>query len=98
MWLTALTSANATISKASDASIGDRTILDALIPAEHKLKDALDSGLNPISAFGEAVQTAETSAMQTVYMLNSQSANSGKVLLILLHVQSTQIFEDKNSY
>ncbi|XP_014487172.1 PREDICTED: putative 3,4-dihydroxy-2-butanone kinase isoform X2 [Dinoponera quadriceps] len=68
MWLTALTSANQAISEVSGMSIGDRSMLDALIPAELKLKDALDLGLNPVSAFGKAVEAAETSAMQTLHM------------------------------
>lgn len=66
MWLVALTSANRTVAEVSGISVGDRTLLDVLIPVELKLKEALDSGLNPVDAFAEAVNAAETSAMQTV--------------------------------
>lgn len=76
MWLTALTSANKMLSEVSETSIGNRTMLDALIPAENKLRDALNSGSSPISAFGEAVKAAETFAMQTVNMSDSRSADS----------------------
>lgn len=68
MWLIVLTSANEVISEVSGTLIGERSMLNALIPAQHKLRDALNSGLSPINAFGEAVQAAETSAMQTVHM------------------------------
>lgn len=68
MWLTALSSANQVISEVSGISIGDRSMLDALIPVELKLKDALESGLNPVNAFGKAVEAAETSAMETLHM------------------------------
>lgn len=68
MWLTALTSANQVISEVSGISVGDRSMLDALIPAELKLKDALDLGLDPVNAFGKAVEAAEISAMQTLHM------------------------------
>ncbi|XP_020290803.1 putative 3,4-dihydroxy-2-butanone kinase [Pseudomyrmex gracilis] len=66
MWLIALTSANETVAEVSGISVGDRTLLDALVPVEIKLRDALDSGSNPVDAFAEAVNAAETSAMQTV--------------------------------
>lgn len=68
MWLTALASANRIASEVSGISIGDRSMLDALISMELKLRDALDSGLNPVIAFGKAVEAAETSAMQTLHM------------------------------
>lgn len=76
MWLTALASANKTISEVSGTSLGDRTMLDALIPAENKLRDALNSGSNPVNAFGEAVKAAETFAMQTVHMSSSHPIDS----------------------
>ncbi|XP_071557157.1 folliculin isoform X2 [Temnothorax nylanderi] len=73
IWLTALTSANKMMSEVSGTSIGDRTMLDALVPAENKLRDALNSGSSPVNAFGEAVKAAETFAMQTVHMSGSFS-------------------------
>lgn len=76
MWLTALTSANKMISEVSGTSRGDRTMLDALIPAENELRDALNSGSSPVDAFGEAVKAAETFAMQTVHMSKSRSDGS----------------------
>ncbi|XP_077271845.1 uncharacterized protein LOC143902635 [Temnothorax americanus] len=76
MWLTALTSANKMMSEVSGTSIGDRTMLDALIPAENKLRDALNSGSSPVNAFGEAVKAAETFAMQTVHMSGAFSVDS----------------------
>ncbi|KAL0108763.1 hypothetical protein PUN28_014120 [Cardiocondyla obscurior] len=75
MWLAALTSANKVISEVNKISPSDRTMLDALIPAENKLRDALNCGLNSVNAFGEAVKAAETSAMQTVYMSGSHSTD-----------------------
>lgn len=51
-------------------------MLDALIPAQYKLKDALNLGLSPTDAFGEAVKAAETSAMQTVHVSESHSVDS----------------------
>lgn len=41
-------------------------MLDALVPVERGLRNALDAGLSPVDAFGEAVDAAEASAMQTV--------------------------------
>lgn len=83
MWLTALTSANRVISEVNGISTGDRSMLDALVPAELNLKDALDFGLNPIDAFGKAVEAAETSAMQTLHMPEHRFGfTSHKVLLI----------------
>ncbi|XP_029678738.1 folliculin isoform X2 [Formica exsecta] len=73
MWLTVLTSANKMISEVSGALIGERSMLDALIPAQYKLKDALNLGLSPTDAFGEAVKAAETSAIQTVHVSESHS-------------------------
>ena len=87
MWLTALTSANKMISEVGGTSIGDRTMLDALIPAENKLRDALNSGSNPINAFGEAVKTAETFAMQTVNMSGSRSVDSINCKVLLLYAK-----------
>ncbi|XP_032671436.1 putative 3,4-dihydroxy-2-butanone kinase isoform X2 [Odontomachus brunneus] len=68
MWWSALTSANQIISEATDLSVGDRSMMDALIPAELSLKDALDSGLSPVDAFRKAVEAAESSAEQTLNM------------------------------
>ncbi|EFN75438.1 Probable dihydroxyacetone kinase [Harpegnathos saltator] len=68
IWLVALSSANQVISEISGISIRDRSMLDALISAELKLKDSLNLDLNPINAFGKAVEAAETSAMQTLHM------------------------------
>lgn len=82
MWLTALTSANKMISEFGGTSRSNRTMLDALISAENKLRDALNSGSSPVNAFGEAVKTAETFAMQTVNMSGSRTVNSTKVLLL----------------
>lgn len=76
MWLTALTSANKMISEVSGALIGERSMLDALIPAQHKLRVALNLGLSPTDAFGEAIKAAETSAMQTVHVSESHSVDS----------------------
>ncbi|XP_011880660.1 PREDICTED: putative 3,4-dihydroxy-2-butanone kinase isoform X2 [Vollenhovia emeryi] len=81
MWLAALTSANKMISEVSGASIGDRTMLDALIPAENRLTQALNSGSNSVDAFGEAVKAAETFAMQTVHMSGTRSADSDRKTL-----------------
>lgn len=64
------------ISEVSGTSIGERSMLDALIPAQHKLRDALTLGSSPIDAFGEAVKAAETSAMQTVHMSGSHPVDS----------------------
>jgi len=93
MWLNALTAANKTISEISGTSIGDRTMLGALISAENKLRDALNSGLNPVNAFGEAVKAAETFAMQTVQMSGSSCIDSVncKVLLYMIYIHFVYI-------
>lgn len=76
MWLNVLTSANKTVSEISGTLIGERSMLNALIPVQNKLRDALNLGLSPIDAFGEAVKAAEISAMQTVHILKSHSVDS----------------------
>lgn len=87
MWLNVLTFANKTISEVSGTLIGERSMLNALIPVQHKLRDALNLGLNPVNAFGEAVKAAETSAMQTVHMSKSHPVDSTncKVLFNMFH-------------
>lgn len=87
MWLNVLTFANKTISEVSGTLIGERSMLNALIPAQHKLRDALNLGLNPVNAFGEAVKAAETSAMQTVHVSKSHPVDSTncKVLFNMFH-------------
>lgn len=75
-------------------------MLDALIPAENKLRDALSSGLNPVNAFGEAVKAAETFAMQTVYMsgsLSIDSTNNCKVLFDCFNVLYTYVCHTYNN-
>lgn len=86
MWLTALTSANKIISEVSGTSLGDRTMLDALISAENKLRDALNSGLSPVNAFGEAVKAAETFAMQTVHMSGSPVDSTNFKVLFCIYI------------
>lgn len=66
MWLIVLTFTNKMISEVSGMSMADRIVLDALVSAENKLRDALNSDSTPVNAFGEAVKAAETFAMQTV--------------------------------
>jgi len=91
MWLTALTAANKMISEISGTSIGDRTMLGALISAENKLRDALNSGLNPVNAFGEAVKAAETFAIRTVQMSGSCCIDSisCKVFYLIVYILYT---------
>lgn len=88
MWLNVLTSANKTVSEVSGTLIGERSMLNALILVQNKLRDALNLGLSPIDAFGEAVKAAETSAMQTVYMSKSHSVDSTncKVLFNMFYI------------
>jgi len=69
------------MSKNSEQSLG--TMLDILICAEYKLRDVLDSGLNPVDAFEEVVNAIETFALQTVHIARLHSVNptDHKVLL-----------------
>ncbi|XP_070150656.1 probable dihydroxyacetone kinase isoform X2 [Polyergus mexicanus] len=77
MWLTVLTSANKMISEVSGGLIDERSMLNPLIAAEHKLKNALNLELSSTDAFGEAVRAAEeTSTMQTIHMSKSHSVGS----------------------
>lgn len=91
MWLTALTSANKMISEVDRILLGDRTLLDALIPAEYKLRDGLDAGLSPIDAFGEAVIAAESSAMQTVHMSRPCVGSTNLKVFFLIVIYTTYI-------
>lgn len=71
-WLTVLTRANEMLSGESSGT----TTLDALTCAEHKLRDALGSGLNPVDAFGEVVGATEAFAVQTAHRPELHSTNS----------------------
>ncbi|KAG7202444.1 hypothetical protein KM043_018746 [Ampulex compressa] len=73
MWLSAFKAGNDMICNLGGLSIGNRTMLDALIPAERKLTDALNNNIDSIEAFGEAVKAAEESAKQTIYVKTSSN-------------------------
>jgi len=86
------------LSKNSKQSFG--AMLDVLICAEHKLRDVLDSDLNPIDAFGEVVNATETFALQTVHMPRLHSINSTDHK-VLLHFKTLYIkisFNPRISY
>jgi dihydroxyacetone kinase-like protein len=64
-WLTGLDAALAAMQRLGKAEPGDKTMLDALIPARDALRTALSDGADPAKAFEAAVAAAERGMLAT---------------------------------
>ncbi|HDV6356605.1 TPA: DAK2 domain-containing protein, partial [Burkholderia cenocepacia] len=67
-WAAAFRAAVDAISELGGAQAGDRTMLDALVPAVDAFGRALDSDRDPASAWAAAVEAAERGAEETTRM------------------------------
>lgn len=65
-WITALDSAVNGVMMRGKANLGDKTMLDTLIPALNKLKECAASGASLEDALREAEKTAEQGMLSTV--------------------------------
>ncbi|KAJ4973961.1 hypothetical protein NE237_007135 [Protea cynaroides] len=82
-WVDALDAAIAAVSKYGGAHAGYRTLLDALIPASAVLRERLDAGDDPSTAFLLSSETALSGAESTKHMqalAGRSSYVSGEVL------------------
>lgn len=77
-WAEALEAAITAVSKYGGASAGYRTLLDALIPASQVLKERLDAGDDPVTAFVLSSEAAVAGAESTVHM-QAQAGRSSYV-------------------
>ncbi|MET1005075.1 MAG: dihydroxyacetone kinase family protein [Propionibacteriaceae bacterium] len=64
-WAAAFTSAVAGVRDLGGASLGDRTMVDALDPAAHALAGALAASADPVAALTAAVEAAEAGTEHT---------------------------------
>ncbi|MBN3746966.1 DAK2 domain-containing protein, partial [Burkholderia sp. Se-20373] len=67
-WAAAFRGAVDSISELGGAHAGDRTMLDALVPAVAAFERALDNDRDPASAWAAAVEAAEHGAQETARM------------------------------
>lgn len=65
-WLTGLEAAVVAMQRLGKAELGDKTMLDALIPACHALSRALSDGVNPSKALDATVAAAEEGMRATI--------------------------------
>ncbi|MFI8828809.1 dihydroxyacetone kinase family protein [Streptomyces sp. NPDC053431] len=65
VWARALTEGAAEVGRLGGASLGDRTMLDALVPAAEAFRTALTAGTPPWSALRLAAEAAEKGAAAT---------------------------------
>ncbi|XP_030472923.1 putative 3,4-dihydroxy-2-butanone kinase [Syzygium oleosum] len=77
-WAEALEAAITAVSKYGGASAGYRTLLDALIPAAEVLKERLDAGDDPVTAFVLSSEAAVAGAESTKHM-QAQAGRSSYV-------------------
>lgn len=77
-WADALGSAVAAVSKYGGASVGYRTMLDALIPASSLLDERLNAGDDPCTAFVLSSEAAVAGAESTIHM-QAQAGRSSYV-------------------
>lgn len=75
-WAEALQAGAAGIGELGGASVGDRTMLDALVPAAEALMSGLRAGNAPMSAMDEAVAAAERGAEATASMTPKRGRSS----------------------
>ncbi len=67
-WAAALDAAATAIAELGGARPGDRTMLDALVPAATAFRAALDAGKTPAEAWGEALDAAREGTAATANM------------------------------
>jgi dihydroxyacetone kinase len=67
-WASALTEGCDAVAALGGASLGDRTMLDALIPFAQRLQADISRGLPPATALTSAVAAARSGAEQTAFM------------------------------
>ncbi|CAK9833369.1 Triokinase/FMN cyclase [Anthophora retusa] len=67
MWLHVLITANNTIKQFKIWSTGDQALLTVLVAMQTDLENALSKNMNPIDAFGTAVQAAESFTTNILY-------------------------------
>ncbi|XP_072992057.1 putative 3,4-dihydroxy-2-butanone kinase isoform X1 [Typha latifolia] len=82
-WANALEASIAAVSKYGGASAGYRTMLDALIPASAVLKERLDAGDEPSTAFVVSSEAALSGAQSTKHM-QAQAGRSSYIAADLL--------------
>src|SRR5262249_229521 len=75
-WAEALRAGAAGIGELGSAALGDRTMLDALIPASKALTSALHSGSLPKIGLSEAVAVAARAAQATASMTPRRGRSS----------------------
>jgi triose/dihydroxyacetone kinase / FAD-AMP lyase (cyclizing) len=68
-WAKALREACSAIGELGGAKLGDRTMLDALVPFAQTLDNASTKGIQPAEALQSALQAAEQGAQQTANMI-----------------------------
>jgi dihydroxyacetone kinase len=67
-WAAAMNGAADAISELGGAKPGDRTMLDALVPAAQAFKRELNAGYDAAKAWAAAVSAAESGAKDTAHM------------------------------
>ncbi|ODT98704.1 MAG: dihydroxyacetone kinase subunit L [Planctomycetes bacterium SCN 63-9] len=75
-WVQAFQAGAAGIAEIGGASVGDRTMLDALIPASEAMAAALQAGNTPLSALGEGVAEADRAANATAELTPRRGRSS----------------------
>jgi triose/dihydroxyacetone kinase / FAD-AMP lyase (cyclizing) len=75
-WAEALRAGGAGIGELGGAAVGDRTMLDALIPASEALASGLHAGHSPVAALSEAVAAADRGAEATASMIPRRGRSS----------------------
>jgi dihydroxyacetone kinase len=75
-WAEALRAGAAGIAELGGAAIGDRTMLDALVPASEALTSGLRAGSPPMAALSEAVAAADRGAEATASMIPRRGRSS----------------------
>lgn len=75
-WAEALQAGAAGIGELGGAAVGDRTMLDALVPAAEALMSGLHAGTSPMAALNQAVAAAERGAEATGSMTPRRGRSS----------------------
>ena len=75
-WAEALRAGGAGIGELGGAAVGDRTMLDALVPASEALASGLHAGHSPLAALNEAVAAADRGAKATASMMPRRGRSS----------------------
>ncbi|MFF4771227.1 dihydroxyacetone kinase subunit DhaK [Microtetraspora fusca] len=75
-WARALAEGARAVSELGGAEVGDRTMLDALVPAADALRQALDGGAEPCGALSAAVKAARKGTAATAAMTPRRGRSS----------------------